>query len=271
MTGATQPAALEIDGLVKCLGGTGTVDHLSLGIAQGEIHALLGPSGAGKTTVLRIVAGLLQPDRGGVHVLGHDLAREPEQARHRLAFLPDDPLVCGKLRPLEYLELVAGLSDIAPEAAAPRAEELLRRLGLWAHSPRIVEGCPRGMRQKLALAGALLLDPRLLILDEPLAGLDEAGVRQVKDLLQERVARGRTVLLATRSLAVAERLAQRISIVRDGRITAQGSADELRERAVACHAPDVPATDLDRGVNALAAPRPGAAPRVHASATTGLA
>jgi ABC-2 type transport system ATP-binding protein len=224
-------AALEIAGLVKRFGGQAAVDHLDLRIPQGEFHALLGPNGAGKTTTLRMVAGLLRPDAGSVRILGHDVGRDPIAAKRVLAFLPDDPLLYGKLRPLEYLEFVAGLWGVAPATAAPRAEELLRWLDLWTHTGEQVEGFSRGMRQKLALAGALIHDPKLLILDEPLTGLDAGAARQVKDLLVARVAQGHTVILTTHILEIAERIAQRISIIRGGRIIAQGTLDELRASA----------------------------------------
>ena len=225
--------ALEIAGLSKQFGGKPAVDHLDLRIPQGEFHALLGPNGAGKTTTLRMVAGLLRPDAGSVRLLGHDVGRDPTRAKQVLAFLPDDPLLYGKLRPLEYLEFVAGLWGVDPAVAAPRADELLRWLELWTHKGDLVEGFSRGMRQKLALAGALIHDPKVLILDEPLTGLDAGAARQVKDLLVARVAQGHTVILTTHILEIAERIAQRISIIRAGRIVAQGTLDELRAGAAA--------------------------------------
>ena len=230
MTTTTSPA-LEISGLVKRFGGTPAVDRLDLWIPRGEFHALLGPNGAGKTTTLRMVAGLLRPDAGTVRILGHDVAADPLAAKRVLAFLPDDPLLYGKLRPLEYLEFVAGLWGLSPAVAAPRAEELLRWLDLWDRTGEMVEGFSRGMRQKLALAGALIHDPQVLILDEPLTGLDAQAARQVKDLLVARVAQGNTVVLTTHILEIAERLAQRISIIRGGRIIARGTLDELRAGA----------------------------------------
>ena len=223
--------ALEIASLVKHFGGTPAVDRLDLVIPRGEFHALLGPNGAGKTTTLRMVAGLLRPDAGTVRILGHDITTDPIGAKRVLAFLPDDPLLYGKLRPLEYLEFVAGLWDVAPSVAAPRAEELLRWLDLWERTGDLVEGFSRGMRQKLALAGALIHDPQVLILDEPLTGLDAAAARQVKDLLLARVKRGHTVVLTTHILEVAERLAERISIIQRGRVIAQGTLGELRATA----------------------------------------
>ena len=223
--------ALEIAGLVKRFGGVAAVDALDLTIPQGEFHALLGPNGAGKTTTLRIVAGLLRADAGRVAVLGHDVATHPADAKRVLAFLSDEPLVYDKLNALEYLEFVAGLWSLPGDAAARRAEELLRWVELWPHAHQRAESYSRGMRQKLALAGALIHEPRVLILDEPLTGLDAAAARQVKDLLLARVRTGCTVILTTHILEIAERLAERISIIQRGRIIAQGSLDELRTRA----------------------------------------
>jgi ABC-2 type transport system ATP-binding protein len=228
-----EQAALHICGLVKTFGDKRAVDHLDLSIPRGQFHALLGPNGAGKTTTLRMVAGLLKPDLGSIGVLGHDIATDAAQAKTQLAYLPDDPLLYGKLKPIEYLEFVAGLWGIEPAIAGPRAEELLRWLDLWNESNQYVEAFSRGMRQKLALAGALIHEPEVMILDEPLTGLDAAAARQVKDLLLARVERGGTVVLTTHILEVAERLAQRISIIQKGRIIAQGSLDELRRLAAA--------------------------------------
>jgi ABC-2 type transport system ATP-binding protein len=226
-----EPAALAIEGLFKHFGGSYAVDGLDLVIPQGEFHALLGPNGAGKTTTLRIVAGLLRPDAGHVRVLGHDVVEASRAAKRVLAFLPDDPLVYGKLDAVEYLEFVAGLWQLDAARAAARAEELLRWLELWPQARDRAETYSRGMRQKLALAGALIHEPQVLVLDEPLTGLDAAAARQVKDLLVDRVRNGGTVILTTHILEIAERLAERISIIQRGRIVAQGSLDELREQA----------------------------------------
>jgi ABC-2 type transport system ATP-binding protein len=231
MTTATDVPALAIAGLCKQFNGKPAVERLDLQVPQGQFHALLGPNGAGKTTTLRMVAGLLKPDAGSVQLLGFDVALQPQQAKQLLAFLPDDPQLYGKLRPLEYLEFVAGLWRVPATQAATRAEELLRWLDLWKHTGEMAEGFSRGMRQKLALAGALIHDPRLLILDEPLTGLDAAAARQVKDLLLERVRQGHTVILTTHILDIAERLAARISIIAGGRIIAEGSLEQLREQA----------------------------------------
>ena len=222
--------ALALTGLSKHFGRP-AVDGLDLTVARGEFYALLGPNGAGKTTTLRMVAGLLAPDAGRIEVLGIDLAVDPAAAKRRIAYLPDDPMLYGKLKPTEYLEFVAGLWGIGAKAAEPRARELLAWLDLEKHAHELTEGFSRGMKQKLALAGALIHEPELLILDEPLTGLDAGAARQVKDLLLSHVAKGGTVILTTHILEVAERLAQRIGIIQHGRLIAQGTLDELRVAA----------------------------------------
>ena len=228
MMADTAPA-LRTSGLSKSFGRP-AVDGLDLEVRRGELYALLGPNGAGKTTTLRMVTGLLAPDAGRIEVLGIDLAQAPREAKRRMAYLPDDPMLYGKLKPTEYLEFVAGLWGVEARAAEPRARELLDWLDLSPHAHELTEGFSRGMKQKLALAGALIHEPELLILDEPLTGLDAAAARQVKDLLLSHVAKGGTVILTTHILEVAERLAQRIGIIREGRLIAEGTLAELRER-----------------------------------------
>lgn len=222
---------VEFAGVTKRFGARAALRDVSFALPAGSSLGLLGPNGAGKTTTLRVVAGLLRPDRGTVRVMGHDVARDPIAAKRVLAFLPDDPLLYGKLYPLEYLEFVAGLWRIDPDRAAAKAEELLGWLDLETKRSERIEAFSRGMRQKLALAGALIHDPDVMILDEPLTGLDAATARQVKDLLLQRVKTGKTVILTTHVLEIAERLAQRISIIDHGRIVAEGTLEELRQRA----------------------------------------
>ena len=230
--------ALQLRSLRKAFGRP-AVDGIDLQVRRGELYALLGPNGAGKTTTLRMVTGLLAPDSGQVEVFGIDLAAHPSAAKQKMAYLPDDPMLYGKLKPTEYLEFVAGLWGIAPEEAEPRARRLLDWLDLTKHAHELTEGFSRGMKQKLALAGALIHEPELLILDEPLTGLDAAAARQVKDLLVSHVAKGGTVILTTHILEVAERLAQRIGIIRQGRLIAEGTLEELRERTLGGSLEDV--------------------------------
>ena len=222
--------ALAINGLSKTFGGKVAVDNLSLRVRAGELYALLGPNGAGKTTTLRMVAGLFRPNTGDIHVFGHDALKAPAAAKQLIAWAPDEPMLYDRLTPMEYLEFVAGLWGVEAAVALPKAEELLKWLGLWDNRGERCEGFSRGMKQKTALAGALIHDPKLLILDEPLTGLDAAVARQVKDLLQERVKGGATVILTTHILEVAERMADRIGIIKGGRLVAEGTLDELRAR-----------------------------------------
>jgi ABC-2 type transport system ATP-binding protein len=223
-------AALRLEGLTKRFGGNVAVDRLTLEVRRGELYALLGPNGAGKTTTLRMVAGLLRPDAGDAYLLGASVLREPAEAKRRLAFLPDEPLLYGKLNPLEYLEFVAGLWGVPAAEAQARAAELLEWLGLWENRHDLTETFSRGMKQKLGLAGGLIHDPEVIILDEPLTGLDAAAAKAVKDLLVERVRGGGTVILTTHIMEVAERLAERIGIISRGRLVAEGTLEELRAR-----------------------------------------
>ena len=219
--------ALELTGLRKAFDKV-AVDDLDLQVRSGELYALLGPNGAGKTTTLRMVAGLQPPDAGGIRIFGQDALADPIAAKRIVAWLPDEPMLYDKLDPLEYLEFVAGLWGVPPAVAATRAEELLRWLDLWEQRGSRCEGFSRGMKQKVALAGALIHEPQLLILDEPLTGLDAHASRQVKDLLMERAKGGATIILTTHILEVAERLATRIGIIRAGRLVAEGTLAELR-------------------------------------------
>jgi ABC-2 type transport system ATP-binding protein len=221
---------LELKGLCKRFAKP-AVDDLDLTVRAGELYALLGPNGAGKTTTLRMVAGLLRPDSGSISVFGVDALSDPLAAKRLIAWLPDEPMLYDKLTPLEYLQFVAGLWGVGAAKARAKAEELLRWLDLWDQRNQRCEGFSRGMKQKAALAGALIHDPQLLILDEPLTGLDASIARQVKDLLQARVQAGATVILTTHILEVAERLADRIGIIQAGKLRAEGTMGELRARA----------------------------------------
>jgi ABC-2 type transport system ATP-binding protein len=225
-TGAGPPALVLRD-LRKTFAKV-AVDRLNLTVRAGELYALLGPNGAGKTTTLRMVAGLLAADSGGIEVFGVDARRHPIEAKRMIAWLPDEPMLYDKLDPLEYLEFVAGLWGAEPRRAQRLANELLETLGLWEHRRERCEGFSRGMKQKVALAGALVHEPRLLMLDEPLTGLDAAIARQVKDLLAARVRQGATIILTTHILEVAERLADRIGIIQRGRLIAEGTLRQLR-------------------------------------------
>jgi ABC-2 type transport system ATP-binding protein len=221
--------ALRLSGVSKFFGKP-AVDNLDLDLPSGEFYALLGPNGAGKTTTLRMVAGLLPPDAGKIEIFGIDAWSQPVAAKSITAWLPDEPMLYDKLDPLEYLEFVAGLWSVEPAVAMARATDLLEVLDLWKHRHERCEGFSRGMKQKVALAGALIHEPRLLMLDEPLTGLDAGMARLVKDLLVARVQAGASIVLTTHILEVAERLADRIGIIHHGKLIAEGTLEELRAR-----------------------------------------
>jgi len=222
--------SLEICNLRKSFARP-AVDGLDLKVRAGEFYTLLGPNGAGKTTTLRMVVGLLAPDSGSICVLGIDALKEAVAAKRLMAWVSDEPMIYDKLTPLEYLEFVAGLWGIAAAVAAPRAAGLIDWLGLSPHANERCEGFSKGMRQKVALAGALVHEPALIILDEPFTGLDAGSALKVKGVLREHVRAGGTVIMTTHILEVAERMADRIGVIADGRLIAQGTLAELRERA----------------------------------------
>ncbi|HEY3779166.1 MAG TPA: ABC transporter ATP-binding protein [Rhizomicrobium sp.] len=223
-------AALQIRNLHKAFVRP-AVDGLGLSVRAGEFYMLLGPNGAGKTTTLRLVSGLLKPDSGAISVFGIDALADPLAARCIMGWLSDEPMIYDRLTPLEYLEFVAGLWSVEPALAESRARELLRWFGLHAQAHERCEGFSRGMRQKVALAGALIHDPRLIILDEPLTGLDAGSARLVKGVLAERVRAGGTVIMSTHILEIAERMADRIGVIAGGRLVAEGTLEELRDQS----------------------------------------
>jgi ABC-2 type transport system ATP-binding protein len=223
--------ACEIIGLVKKFGPKTAVDQLSLSVPSGMLYGFLGVNGAGKTTTLRMISGLIRPDAGQIRVCGIDAIAEPQRAKQPLAYIPDDPVLYARLNPMEHLEFVAALWNIDPTVARARAQELLERLNLWDRRHEWIESYSRGMTQKIALASALIHEPRLILLDEPLTGLDASAARLVKDILLEYLHHGGSVILTTHILEVAERLAERIGIMSGGRLIAEGTMDDLRHHS----------------------------------------
>jgi len=230
MNHSALPLALEIRGLAKRFERP-AVDGIDLDVLAGEFYTLLGPNGAGKTTTLRMVSGLLKPDRGAIKIYGVDALADPVAAKRMTAWLSDDPMIYDKLTPIEYLEFVAGLWGIAGDIAEARAMDLIEWLGLEPHARERCEGLSKGTRQKVALAGALVHEPKLIILDEPFTGLDAGSARLVKSVLRERVKAGCSVVMTTHILEVAERMADRIGVISEGRLIAEGTLDELRGKA----------------------------------------
>jgi ABC-2 type transport system ATP-binding protein len=214
---------LSIRGLVRRYGRFLAVDGLDLEVQRGEILGFLGPNGAGKTTTLRCCAGLLRPDRGEIVVAGH-----PRAARSAMGFVPDRPYLYERLSAREMLDLIGALYEVPPALARRRAGELIERLDLAGAADDLIESYSQGMKQKVAVAAAVLHDPPLLMLDEPLSGLDPRAARTLKDLLRERADAGHGVLVSTHLLDVAERLCDRATILHHGRRLAEGSLAALR-------------------------------------------
>ncbi len=222
---------IRTENLTKRFGNTLAVDSLSLKIPAGEIFAFVGPNGAGKTTTIKMLAGLFAPSSGRAFLGGRDIQEDPVGAKKLLGYIPDFPFLYEKLTGWEFLSFVAGIYGL-PERETPgliRSE--LERLDLTDLAGTLIEGYSHGYRQRLAFAAAFLHRPRILIIDEPMVGLDPRSARLIKDLLRERALRGDTVFMSTHTLSVAEELAHRVGIIHNGRLVACGNLDELRSQA----------------------------------------
>ncbi len=224
---------IELMSLTKRYGAFTAVDGISLRIGAGRIYGLLGPNGAGKTTTLRMIAGILEPDEGTVRIAGHDIVREPMQARAVLGFVPDRPFVYDKLTGAELLRFTAGLHGQEGPAVERRIDELLELWDLLPWRDQLIEAYSHGMRQKLILSSALVHGPRVLVIDEPMVGLDPRSARLLKDLLRSYADGGGTVLVSTHTLELAEVLCDELAVVDRGRVAASGSLGDLRRAAAA--------------------------------------
>jgi ABC-2 type transport system ATP-binding protein len=225
VTGA--PPAIEVDGFCKSYGGRVAVDALSFAVRGGEIAGLVGPNGAGKTTTLRAIAGIHPPSTGRIRIAGHDVVRDAKAAKRRLALVPDEPHLFNSLTVWEHLELSARLYGVA-EWKEP-AEALLEELELDDRRASLADELSRGMRQKVAVACALLHQPAALLLDEPLTGLDPRGIRTLYETLRRRAAAGAAVVLSSHLLGQIEGLCSTFVVLRRGRLLFQGSQAEMRE------------------------------------------
>lgn len=225
-----ETSLLVLEGVSKTYrGGTKpAVDGLNLEVHAGEIFGFLGPNGAGKTTTIKMVVGLLRPDRGRILVNGCDVMREPVRAKSQIGYVPDNPDLYDRLTGLEYLNLLADIFGLSQEERRRRIGELLEMFELSGAVTDIIQSYSHGMKQKLALTGALLHDPPLFILDEPMVGLDPRSSHLFKQLMRDHCDRGNTVFFSTHILEVAERLCDRVGIIHKGRLIACGTVDELR-------------------------------------------
>ena len=227
---------IELTDLTKRYGRFTAVDGITLTIPRGELYGLLGPNGAGKTTTMRMIAGILQPTAGSIRVAGIDLRSDPMAAKSKLGFIPDRPFVYDKLTGGEFLRFVAGLYGQDGAAIERRGDELLELFELLPWKNELTESYSHGMRQKLIISSAFVHKPEVIVVDEPMVGLDPKSARLLKDLLREFAARGGTVLMSTHTLEIAEAMCDRIAIVQHGRIVAAGTMDELRSQTSAGNA-----------------------------------
>ena len=223
---------IELTDLTKQYGSTLAVDHLNLSVAKGEIFGFIGPNGAGKTTTIRMMAGVLGPTEGSVRIDGIPMATDPEAAKRIIGFIPDRPFLYEKLTGLEFMRFVADLYGCGDGLFRPKAERLLIQFSLYDWADHLIEAYSHGMKQRLIIASALLHEPRVIIVDEPMVGLDPAGIRMVKDLLRELAASGTTIFMSTHTLEIAEDLCDRIGVIHRGRLVALGTTGDLRGTAL---------------------------------------
>ncbi|HAZ08068.1 MAG TPA: ABC transporter [Elusimicrobia bacterium] len=222
---------IEIEGLVKRFGSYTAVAGLDLRVESGEIFGFLGPNGAGKTTTVKLITGLLKPTAGRVRVAGFDVALQTLQAKRAMGLVPDEPFVYPKLTGTEYLRFVGELYGVPLADMRKRVPELLEMFEFGSWGAELVESYSHGMRQKLVLAGILLHDPEVLVLDEPMVGLDPKSARLVKDIFLKLAGRGRTIFMCTHILGIAEKLCDRIAIMIEGKMAACGTLEELQVQA----------------------------------------
>ncbi len=223
--------AISLRNVTKRYGDFTAVRDLSLDVPAGELFACLGPNGAGKTTTIKMICGLLLADEGSVHVFGHPMGRDAREAKALLAYLPDQPFLYDKLSGSEFLHFVGQMYQLSRAQIKHRVAELAEQLEMASYLDQLTESYSHGMKQRVALAAALLHRPRVLVIDEPMVGLDPKTVRTVKDLMNEMVQQGNTVFMSTHTLEVAEVVADRIGIINHGQLIAVGTLDELRHRS----------------------------------------
>ncbi|MBI2985533.1 MAG: ABC transporter ATP-binding protein [Deltaproteobacteria bacterium] len=218
---------IRLENLTKHYGRLAAVDSLSLEVQPGEIFGFLGPNGAGKTTTIRVMMGILRPTSGRVALGGYDMEREPEKAKAITGFVPDRPFIYEKLSGSEFLKFVGSLHRVSAEAMQRRIPELLEHFELIHWKDELIESYSHGMKQRLVLCASLIHQPRILVVDEPMVGIDPKGARMLKDLFLDLAKKGTTIFLSTHSISVAEEVCQRIGIIHRGKLIASGTMADL--------------------------------------------
>ncbi|MDR1395879.1 MAG: ABC transporter ATP-binding protein [Deltaproteobacteria bacterium] len=224
--------AIKLENVSKNYRRHQAVIDLSLSVPQGEIYGFLGPNGAGKTTTIRMLAGALAPSAGRIFLGGYDLAKKPKEAKSLLGYIPDRPFLYEKLSGWEFLVFTSGLYRVPRKTAEERAEELLNLFELWDWREELIENYSHGMKQRLIMSGALLPRPQILVVDEPMVGLDPRGAKLVMDIFRRLAgSEGAAIFVSTHTMSLASRLCDRIGIIFKGRLTAEGTESQLRQQA----------------------------------------
>jgi ABC-2 type transport system ATP-binding protein len=223
--------AVKLSGVSKRYGDVTAVDYLDLEVRRGEVFGLLGPNGSGKSTTLKMILGLVKPDSGSVNVLGINVEDDPVAVKRKIGYVPEAPRIYEFLTALEFLDFTGDVYGMAPEEKKKRIEEFVRALDLEGREGDIISSYSEGMKQKVVIISALMHKPELLLLDEPLSGLDPKSARIVKDLLRELASQGVTTIMSTHILEIAQAMCDRIAIMYGGRLLALGTMEELRRKA----------------------------------------
>jgi len=222
---------IELRNLTKRFGDIVAVHRLNLSVSEGEIFGFIGPNGAGKTTTLRMMGGVIAPTEGSVTIDGINMADDPENAKKRIGFIPDRPFLYEKLTGMEFLRFTADLYGVEEELFDERSEKILRQFSLYHWADELIESYSHGMKQRLIISSAILHDPKVIVVDEPMVGLDPAGIRMVKDLFRSLAKRGTTIFMSTHTLTVAEDVCGRMGVIHKGSLIATGTIEELRQGA----------------------------------------
>ncbi len=220
---------LKLTQLTKKYGGRAVVHNLNLNVNTGELYAFLGPNGAGKTTTIKMICGLLKPDNGQVLINGFDISHDPVNAKQSFGYIPDQPFVYDKLTPIEFLRFVGGLYGLEPKECDQRADYWLEQFELTKYRNSLLGSFSHGMRQKVVFTAGFLHNPPVLVVDEPMVGLDPRGAVVMKKLLRRRCEEGLAAFVSTHSLDVAEQIADRIGILYQGELLAEGTIEELQK------------------------------------------
>ncbi len=222
---------IKTENLSKYFGETAAVKNLDLDIRDGEIFAFIGPNGAGKSTTIKILAGLLAPSGGRALIGGHDIQEDPLATRQLIGYIPDFPYLYEKLTGLEFLRFIGNIYNLDERELPRRIDYYLDLFGLDGLAPQLIENYSHGYRQRLVFASAFLHDPKVLIIDEPMVGLDPKSGRLIKELLRERSLRGDTVFMSTHTLSIAEEVSDRVGIIHEGELIACDNLDQLRKQS----------------------------------------